>query len=169
IYEGTSASMTVLISGMGKVNAALGAAHLIQSYAVDEVWNLGLCGALTPDFSPGDLRRISEAREGDRDPTHPGVEALRLPADIGPPLPSARLVTVDLPVFEPERRRALSSWGELVDMEGAAVARACALWGVPCLLLKGVSDRADVDGKAHLLSNAIRISEALADIAVWPT
>lgn len=161
-----SSSMTVLISGMGKVNAALGVVHLLQSYAVDEVWNLGLCGALAPGFAPGDLRRITEVREGDRDPSHPGVDTLRLPDGIGPELPSARLVTVDLPVFDVERRRALLSWGELVDMEGAAVARACSLWGVPCVLLKGVSDLAEVDGKARLLENAASVSESLAEIAV---
>ena len=105
VYETDRPSITVLISGMGKVNAALGAAHLVQKYAVEEIWNLGLCGALAPGFSPGDLLRIREAREGDRDPTHPGVETLSLPEGIGPSLPAARLVTVDFPVFDAERLR----------------------------------------------------------------
>jgi adenosylhomocysteine nucleosidase len=166
VYETDRPSITVLISGMGKVNAALGAAHLVQKYAVEEIWNLGLCGALAPGFSPGDLLRIREAREGDRDPTHPGVETLSLPEGIGPSLPAARLVTVDFPVFDAERRRALSSWGDVVDMEGAAVARAASLWGVSCALLKVVSDLADADGKSHLLSNAARCSERLAEIAI---
>jgi nucleoside phosphorylase len=53
------------------------------------------------------------------------------------------LATGDAFISDPVTRARLAERAHLVDMEGYAVARACATAGVPCELVKVVSDSAD--------------------------
>jgi adenosylhomocysteine nucleosidase len=77
-------------------------------------------------------------------------------------LPVRRLVTCDRPVFDARRRAELSLQGDLIDMEGAAVARVAGLYGIPCAMLKGVSDSADTTGRQAIASNIDRVSARIA-------
>ncbi|MEA2068947.1 MAG: UbiA-like polyprenyltransferase, partial [Verrucomicrobiota bacterium] len=74
-----------------------------------------------------------------------------------------RLVTVDEPVFEPKRKKELSKYGELVDMEGYAVARVCEAHEIPCILIKGVTDFGDGNGKADIQQHITPVSETVAE------
>jgi nucleoside phosphorylase len=56
----------------------------------------------------------------------------------------------------------LASKGDLVDMEGAAVARVADLFGTPWTLIKAVTDNAGPTGRNTLLSNLSAVSSELA-------
>jgi nucleoside phosphorylase len=59
-------------------------------------------------------------------------------------------------------RNRLAGVGELVDMEGAAVARVAMLYGVACAMVKGISDAADETGRQELARNIDRVSGRIA-------
>ncbi|MBC2710587.1 MAG: hypothetical protein HGJ94_06200, partial [Desulfosarcina sp.] len=138
-----------VISGMGKVAATIAATHLVLVHRVSVLVNAGLCGRLTMDnrWAVGDLFRISAAVEGDCDRFGQGEQAVVCDAQRFSELEPARLVTCDQPVFDAAWRARLAGIGELADMEGAAVARVARLYGIPCAMVKGISDVADETGR----------------------
>ena len=133
----------VLLTGIGKVAAAASVARAVAERRPSRVLNVGTAGALR-DGVEG-IHRIGRVIEHDVD--HAALSAL-----IGEPVPGDVLLDPDLPMVlatgdafvqsGPERRR-LAERAHLVDMEGYAVAVACAAAGVPCELVKVVSDTAD--------------------------
>jgi adenosylhomocysteine nucleosidase len=78
-------------------------------------------------------------------------------------LPPARLVTCDIPVFDSQRRRALAGKGDLVDMEGAAIARVAAMFEISWTMIKGVSDAAGPTDRNVLLNNLKMVSQKIGD------
>ena len=148
----------ILVCGMGKDAAARGVEHLVTARGVTEILNPGICGAAADDIEIGSLFRIIEARDGDE----PDEGSWQCTPGRWGALPAARLTSFDEPVFDLGRHREIAVWGELVDMEGAAVARACQEHEVPCTLLKGVSDLADDGGREVLLRNIDAVSETVA-------
>ena len=81
-------------------------------------------------------------------------------------LKSARLVTNDRPVFDAAWRGQLAGTGELADMEGAAVARVARLYGIPCAMIKGISDTADETGRMDVAKHVDWVSGRIADALV---
>ena len=157
----------VAISGMGKVSAALATQWLIKEYGPGRVVHAGICGALGDprNFAPGDILRITSASEGRPGPGIP-TEAVACAGDLWPELRPATLVTVERPVFDDALRAELLRYGELVDMEGAIVARVAHLHGVPCSIIKGVSDHAGCQDRSLLKSRLPAISADIAGI-LW--
>ncbi len=148
----------VLVCGMGKDEATRGVGHLIDAHGATEILNPGICGAVEDDFEVGVVHWIAEVRDGD-DPA--GSTWTCAPGRFGDQ-PSARLTTCDEPVFDPVRRREIGVWGQLVDMEGMAVARTCEERAVPCTLLKGVSDLANSGDREVLHQNLAAVSATIA-------
>ena len=152
------------VSGIGKVSSAVAAHLLICCHGVDGIFNFGVCGALGSgkDFDPGKIYRISSAVEGDRkDGPRP---ALPEPCHSHPfnLLPALRLVTYDQPVFNRRLKNELSNLGDLVDMEGAAIAKVANMYSLPCVLIKGVTDGAEEDNRNLLIQNMDGVSRKLA-------
>jgi nucleoside phosphorylase len=79
---------------------------------------------------------------------------------------AARLVTCDRPVFNDDDRRALSATADLVDMEGAAIARVAAMYQVPWTMIKGITDAAGPQDRASLNANLGTVSEKIGDV-LW--
>ncbi|MGE5255899.1 MAG: hypothetical protein ACM3KE_04470 [Hyphomicrobiales bacterium] len=157
----------VVISGMGKVSAALATQWLIREHAPSRVVHAGICGALGDprNFAPGEILRVTLASEGRPGPGIP-AEAVACAGDLWPELRPATLVTVERPVFDDALRAELLPYGELVDMEGAVVARVARLHGVPCSIIKGISDHAGGQDRAILESRLPAVSTDLAEI-LW--
>ncbi|HSR88316.1 MAG TPA: UbiA-like polyprenyltransferase, partial [Pontiella sp.] len=88
---------------------------------------------------------------------------LKAAVNVGIGMGLKKLVTVDEPVFEPERKRELAKHGDLVDMEGYAVARVCEEHQVPCILIKGVTDFGDHNGKDDIQKHIHPVSETVAE------
>ena len=152
------------VSGMGKVAAALAAAHLAQKHRATLLINAGLCGRLTAEknWTVGDRLRIESAVEGDCDRFGSHEAAVECDLNWFPDLQAARLVTCDRPVFREDLRRQLAGLGEVADMEGAAVARTALFYGIPCAMVKGISDCAEPTGRRDIARNLAAVSEDIA-------
>jgi adenosylhomocysteine nucleosidase len=165
-----------IISGMGKVAAAIAATHLAAVHRVSRLVNAGLCGRLRMDHGwlVGDLFRICTAVEGDCDRFGQAEQTVAGDARWFRQFKAARLVTQDRPVFDAARRGQLAGIGDLADMEGAAVARVAGLYGIPCAMIKGISDSADENGRQDVADRidwvSGRIADALAhELSIKPT
>ena len=139
----------VVVSGVGKANAAAATQFAIQSGA-DEIRNVGVCGGFEPEMKIGDLYEVDRAVQYDFDlaqlnGTEIGVLNERtspyIPMRTTGRYPAKTLATgdhfndntADLPL--------LKHLGVgLRDMEGAAIAHVCETAGVPCRALKCVTN-----------------------------
>ena len=154
----------IVLSGMGPAAAAAAAEYLIDRRGAQVVINVGVCGALAEDIERGDLVRITRVIDGDKAVAgEPGTPLVCAPGPWRDLMPR-RLATVETPLFEPERRRALAPRADVVDMEGLAVARACAQCGATLHMLKGVTDFADADGRDDIKRNIDAVSTDLAAV-----
>ena len=164
IKPGRSISCLVIISNMGKVASALAASYLIMSCEVKILINAGLCGRLdlVHDWQAGELFRITHAVEGDCDRMGKPEVPVVCDEKWFRHLPKARLVTCDRPVFDVRLRAELAVLGDLADMEGAAVARAASQLGMPCAMIKGISDTADTEGRQAVADNIDWVSSRIA-------
>jgi adenosylhomocysteine nucleosidase len=170
LYEiGLRPAVMVAVSGAGKVAAAIACQMLIREYQCTRVINAGACGALKADkpFQPGSIYGIDTVLEGDYSYKDKAAQTLSCPRAWRPAkLPAARLVTCDQPVFDQLRRAALAATADLVDMEGAAVARVAELFNTPWTLIKGVTDTAGPGDRQSLQRNLPLVCGAMAKV-VW--
>jgi adenosylhomocysteine nucleosidase len=139
----------VSISGMGMAAARIAAEELVEKGAT-QIINAGVCGALNDSLKRGSVYRISRVSVD---------EASCLVVENS----GLRLITVDKPVFEPDRKKELAKHADLVDMEGYAVARVCKENGIPCIMVKGVTDFGDGNGKADIKKHITPVSQAVAE------
>jgi len=153
-----------VVSGMGKVAAAMAAAHLVLQQRVAVLVNAGLCGCLNREanWQVGDLLRIRSAVEGDCDRFGQPEPAAGCPIGWFRDLVAARLVTCDRPVFAVTLRQKLAAVADLADMEGAAIARVADCYGVAWAMLKGISDCADDTGRQDIAHHIDGVSEKIA-------
>ncbi|GAA1958406.1 nucleosidase [Kitasatospora viridis] len=136
-------SLPVLLTGMGKVNAAAALATVLAGGPhPSEVLNLGTAGALRPGLA-GRTHLIGTVRQHDLDGRllakvtgEVTGEPLTLPVD------GLTLATGDLFVSDPVARDRLAVDADLVDMEGYALVAVAQRAGVPVRLVKHVSDEA---------------------------
>jgi len=158
----------IAISGIGKVAAAVACHALYKDFKVKEIINAGACGALQDEkrFRQGEVFCITSAAEGDHEnpikPSQPIISDGQIDWD----LPAARLMTCDRPVFDSELRAALSISGDLVDMEGAAIARVAAMYDVRWSMVKGITDLAGPIDQADLKRNLTAVSEKICRL-LW--
>ncbi len=157
-----SESLVLIISGIGKVNAALAAEYLILKYGTDELWNFGTAGGLSGNLSAGDILQVRAAVERDRFTLY---EKAEIP--VQDPVPGFRecvLSTGDFPVLDPDDRKKLSAEADIADMEGAAVIRACRKFSVKCRLFKAVSDTGDTPPE-EIMASIRKASACLYEFA----
>ena len=152
----------LIISGVGRQNAQNATEFLLKNHTITDLINSGICGALKDEISIGSILTVDSVFDGDillegnsrQLPTSPDSQFV---------LPSESLATVTEPVFEPHRRSKLATRCSLVDMEGFDIVQTCREHGVPCHLVKGVSDPANHIGKKNLKENIQRVSNQLAE------
>ena len=130
----------VHFTGVGKVNAALAAARLIERHSPAEIWNFGTAGGITVGTGLYECTRFVQ-RDMDCSPL--GFAFGHTPFEDGLEIAfgSEGLVcgSGDQFVTNP----ALSVAVDLVEMEAYAIAKACAQAGVRFRCFKYVSDSAD--------------------------
>jgi 4-hydroxybenzoate polyprenyltransferase len=140
-----SLHVVILISGIGTENARKTTNYALNELGAELLVNAGVSGALA-DRSERDAVYLVDKV---------GLEASGQSIDIEGPhwahLDSRSLVTV------------LGSRYDLVDMEGHAVANACRDSGVPCVMVKGVTDSACERGSEDIETNIDSVSVAVAD------
>ena len=165
-FEGKS--VVVVRSGIGKVNAAVCAQILADRYQVSGIVNTGIAGSLMAKIDIGDIVLSTDALQHDVDATAfdyvpgqiPRVDVLSFPADgklIGLAEQCCRKVNPEISVFkgrvvsgdqfisDKEKKKWLRSQfdGFCTEMEGAAIAQAAYLNGIPYLVIRAISDKAD--------------------------
>jgi adenosylhomocysteine nucleosidase len=155
----------VAISGMGKVAAAAACQFLIRELESVEIINAGAAGALGSGkrYAPGSLFCVTSTVEGDHELFGKNPQPLLSDGRTDLDLPPARLVTCDIPVFDSQRRKVLAGRGDLVDMEGAAIARVAAMFEIPWTMIKGVSDAARPTDRNVLMDNLKMVSQKIGD------
>lgn len=153
-------ALRIVVCGMGVSAAARATTAVIQQYPKATITNCGIAGSLSDELSVGDIlnvrysRMLKDSQLDDRQ-----QEISRSDQHLGD-YRDAVLLTVDVPVFDPVHRQALAHVAQLVDMEGAAIARICHQQNIPCQLLKAVSDFALTREQLH--RNLQSVSATLA-------
>lgn len=164
---------TVVKCGIGKVNAALCAQALVLRFGVTSIVNTGVAGSLDARIDIGDIVVSTDAVEHDFNVTPLGYERGQIPglatsvfvADERLRTQAVRAVAVVAPELHAFEGRVAS--GDLFvsaaatkahivnlhgalccEMEGAAIAHACFLMGVPFVVVRAISDKAD--GSSHM-------------------
>ena len=174
IHTGVLAEHDVilLLSGVGKVNAAVGTTLVIEDYAPEVIINTGVAGGFDRTMSPGDIVLSTEVRHHDVDARPFGYESGQVPGmpaayHADPQLlekaiavagkaqdvhvKSGLVVSGDIFIHEPrESREILDKFpGALAgEMEAAAVAQVCHLFSVPFIITRSISDVIGSGGNA---------------------
>jgi adenosylhomocysteine nucleosidase len=131
--------LPVLVTGAGKVNAAIAVSVVLAEHSPGSVVNLGTAGALRDEFSGTHV--ISSVAQHDLDDAALfSLSGLHFGEPVHLAQSGARLVTGDVFVADDTTRARLAERADLVDMEGYAIARASLTAGVPVTLVKQVSD-----------------------------
>lgn len=165
ILEGTPA--VVVQCGVGKVNAALCAQILVSVYGVTHIVNTGIAGSLCAELDIGDLVISRDAMYHDFEVTAfdyemgkvPGMDVVAFPANeemIAAAFTAAeaenpghtkigRIATGDQFVCRQEQKdRIIEITGAFcTEMEGAAIAHTAYRNGVPFVIIRAISDKAD--------------------------
>ena len=168
-YEGTLEGLEVAIvqCGVGKVNAAICAQILCDRFGVTHLVNTGIAGSLCADLDIGDLVISKDAMYHDFDCVHfgyemgrvPGMDTVAFPADenlakyafaaaesVNPGhTKSGRVASGDLFVAEKAAKDAIiaKTGAVCTEMEGAAIAHTAYRNGVPFVIIRAISDKAD--------------------------
>ena len=160
----------LIVTGIGIIRATLTLTeYLARADELPErIINFGTAGSLSGNTGIFEIDHVFQ-----HDFDHKVIEQIigkPFPNGIDLPtvstLPAARLATGDSFVNDPDTRARLAQQAQLCDMEGYAIAFVAQHFGIPCTLIKQVSDNADdaaadtwvdaVDRGAQDLAGAIR-------------
>ncbi len=151
----------IVKSGAGEIAAAAAAQYLISVHNVEMILNFGVVGGLTEEMSVAKLAVIRSVVHYDYDASQwiPSLEPARyaeyptvyIPADEAllsaalsaePTLKQVVCASADKFIGTPEKKRELhEAYGaDICEMEAAGIVLTCNRCGVPCLLIKAVSD-----------------------------
>ena len=167
-YAGTLDGLDVVVvqCGIGKVNAALCVQVLCDLFGVTHVVNTGIAGSLRPELDIGDLVISSDAMYHDVDCVHFGYTMGQMP---GMPVSFAademlvllaysaaetvnpghtfigRVASGDQFVAEKALKNKIVTVTQALctEMEGTAIAQAATRNGIPFVIIRAISDKAD--------------------------
>ena len=172
--------VVVCCAGMGKANAAATTQVLITKFGVDRIVFSGIAGNMSAHIGIGDVvvgRRViyhdaqddmlvqsapfTAQYEGDPELVEAALSACRA---VGVRAIAGTIATGDQFVGDTATKRAIEQrvHPDCVEMEGAAVSQIAAKNGVPCVILRAMSDNADESGYEVLVVKDFSISEYVA-------
>lgn len=169
-FKGTinGKEIVVVRSGIGKVNAAICSQILADRYHVTAIINTGIAGSLRNEINIGDIVLSEDTLQHDMDATGFGyplghipqmdqsifegdrkmIEAAReccarVVPEIG--VHVGRVLSGDQFVSDIVKKAWLTETfdGYCTEMEGAAIAQTASLNGIPFLIIRAISDKAD--------------------------
>ena len=132
----------LIISGIGKANAAVATAYVCLKFKPACICNLGAAGATHSGYHLGETFHIQKIVETDRPDLDTGKPCVHQP-DLLAGFNTAILATSDRAVLDPKERKLISINADLIDMEGASVVQACRTFKKNCYLFKFISDTPD--------------------------
>ena len=160
--------VVVVRSGIGKVNAGICAQILVDDYRVDGIINTGIAGSLRAEINIGDIVISTDAVQHDMDAAAfgyplgqiPRMDVFSFEADkelaklaedcchrvipqVG--IFHGRVASGDAFIASHERKTKIVNEFDAFccEMEGAAIAQAAYLNGIPFLIIRAISDKAD--------------------------
>jgi len=170
-YECKLNNLDVVIaySKIGKVFSTLTASTMIQKFGCDTLLFSGVAGGINPKLKIGDLIVASKLSQHDLDITAfghphgyvPGGDiyvntdhklnqiALEVANENGLELIEGIIATGDQFVCDEKRKEFIANTfnADALEMEGASVAVVCDALDVPCMILRAISDTADMDAE----------------------
>lgn len=176
-------NIVLLQSGIGKVNASIGAAILIDNFSPDFIINTGCAGGFISDLKVGDIVISKEVIHHDFDCTVFGYKHGQVPGmppsfcadfkliDLADKLihkltnlktKCGTIVTGDQFMNNPlatKQIKDLIPEADAVEMEGAAIAQTCHRFEVPFVIIRSISDIAGQE-------NAVQYEEFVETAAV---
>ena len=172
--------VVVCCAGMGKANAAATTQVLITKFGAEKIIFSGIAGNMTSKIGIGDvvigktvlyhdaqLDMICQnppfLKEYSGDPALIAAAEAAC-AEAGVKALVGKIATGDLFVGDSETKAAIEAKcaPDCVEMEGAAVSQIAAKNGVPCVILRAMSDNADEDGHEVLVVKKFSIGEYVA-------
>lgn len=194
-HEGTllKASVVIVQSGVGKVNAALCVQILADVFGVTHIINTGVAGSLNAKLDIGDILISKDALHHDVDATIfgyqlgeiPQMGMREFPADerliqlaiascekVNPDVHAiaGRVVSGDQFISSKEIKTKLieNYAGDCTEMEGAAIAHGAYLNQIPFVIIRAISDKADdsaeMDYPTFEKAAAIHSAKLVADM-----
>ncbi len=169
-YAGEIEGREVVVarSGVGKVNAAVCAQIMIDLWQVDVLLNTGIAGSLSAQIDIGDIVLSTDVLHHDMDAVGfgyprgqiPQMQEFSFPADAGlrslaeevccrvnPDIHvyQGRIVSGDQFVSDQQVKDDIAHTfgGFAVEMEGAAIGQTAYVNGIPFLVIRAISDKAD--------------------------
>ena len=168
-YEGVLKGIPAVVvqCGVGKVNAAICAQILCDLFQVTHIVNTGIAGSLCAELDIGDLVVSTDAMYHDVDAVHfgypygkvPGMDVTAFPAEEGMiryafeaaeavnpgHTRMGRVASGDqfVAVKTLKEKIIANTRGLCTEMEGAAIAQTAYRNGLPFVILRAISDKAD--------------------------
>ena len=169
-FEGTlnNASVVIVRSGVGKVNAALCVQILADTFNVTHIINTGVAGSLNAKLDIGDILISKDAIHHDVDATIFGYQLGEVPQlgvrefvadetlatlakatceEVNPDIHAmiGRVVSGDQFISSKEVKNNLIAnfQGDCAEMEGASIAHGAYLNNIPFVIIRAISDKAD--------------------------
>ena len=165
--------VVVVRSGIGKVNAGICTQILADVFQVNAVINTGIAGSLKVEINIGDIVLSTDTMQHDVDAREFGYEIGQVPRMDTRTFPAddrlretalqvCRKVNPEIQVFEgrgasgdqfvadkeTKEKIIANTQAYCTEMEGAAIGQAAYLNGIPYLVIRAISDKAD--DSAHM-------------------
>ncbi len=161
--------IVLLETGIGKVNAAIGATLMIEAFDVEEIIFTGVAGGINEDLDLGDVVISRDLIQHDFDTSVFGDklgviprmdnsvfraddELIELAVNAGKKLNGkkvivGRILSGDQFIASPEKIAFLKKEfnGDCAEMEGAAVGHVCQIFDIPFVVVRTMSDKANSD------------------------
>lgn len=169
--------LVVCCAGMGKANAAATTQVLITKYGAERIIFSGIAGNMSSEIGIGDVviganvvyhdaevdmicqsAPFLKEYAGDPEMIRAAMEACEAAGTV---YLVGKIATGDRFVGDAETKNAIAAAVEpdCVEMEGAAVSQIAARNGVPCVILRAMSDEADEEGRERIVEKDFSIDE----------
>lgn len=185
-YDGTISGTPVvaLYSGVCKVNAAIAAQILIDTYGVDAIINAGTAGGMNNSIELFDTVISTQAAYHDVDDEiltefHPWMPDIyfytdetllrtaRVIAGKNSRIHFGRMVTGEMFIADNMREAINKKYSPLsVDMETAAIAHVCYANKTPFIAIRSITDTASHSGTENFEKNCERAAEISKDVVL---
>lgn len=160
--------IVLLETGIGKVNAAIGATLMIEAFDVEEIIFTGVAGGINEELDLGDVVISRDLIQHDFDTSAFGDklgmiprmdnsifkaddELIELAVNAGKKIKGkvivGRVLSGDQFIASPEKIAFLKKEfnGDCTEMEGAAVGHVCQVLDIPFVVIRTMSDKANSD------------------------
>ena len=189
-YEGTLMGLPVVVvkCGIGKVNAAIGAQILCDCFGVTAIVNTGIAGSLCTEQNIGDMVISSDVWHHDFDCVAFGYAICQIPGmphsfaadealialakqaaeQTGSTVRIGRIASGDQFVADPKLKEQIIQRTQALctEMEGAAIAQTAYRNGIPFVILRCISDKADNSAEMDYPSFEAMAAKRCAQVAM---